>query len=57
MAELPLQLEEAFPTTMETCSFFSIETTGVYIPIDNSEILLAAVYNFKFPAWIDTDIT
>jgi hypothetical protein len=35
----------------------SVEATGVYIPIDNSERLLAAVYKFPWRTWSDADIT
>jgi hypothetical protein len=37
-------------------SLVSLEATGVCIPIDNSEILLAAVYKSPGRAWIDADI-
>jgi hypothetical protein len=35
----------------------SVEATGVYIPIGNSEVLLAAVYKSPGRAWSDADIT
>jgi hypothetical protein len=35
----------------------SVEATGVYIPIGNSEILLASVYKSPGHAWSDADIT
>jgi hypothetical protein len=35
----------------------SIEVTGICIPIDNSEMLLAAVYKSPGRAWSDADIT
>jgi hypothetical protein len=35
----------------------SVETTGVFIPIGNSEILLASVYKSPGRAWSDADIT
>jgi hypothetical protein len=35
----------------------SIEATGVCIPIENSEILLAAIYKSPGRAWINADIT
>jgi hypothetical protein len=35
--------------------FVSIEATGVCIQIDNSEVLLAAVYKSPGHAWNDTD--
>jgi hypothetical protein len=34
----------------------SIEATGVCIPIENSEILLASVYKSPGRAWTDSDI-
>jgi hypothetical protein len=37
-------------------SLFSIEATGICIPINNSEMLLAAIYKFSGHAWNDTDI-
>jgi hypothetical protein len=45
-AELPLQLEKAFPITMyvDMPPLVSIEATGVCISIGNSEVLLAAIY-------------
>jgi hypothetical protein len=56
-AELPLQLEKASPITMKIClPFFSIEATGVCIPIGNSELLLASVHKSPGRAWSDADI-
>jgi hypothetical protein len=40
--ELPLQLEKAFPTIMQTCM----------IPTDNGEILLSALYKSPSRTWI-----
>jgi hypothetical protein len=36
---------------------FSVEVTGVCIPIGNSEVLLAAVYKSPDKAWSDAGIT
>jgi hypothetical protein len=36
---------------------FSVEATGVCLPIGNSEILLASVYKFPARAWSDVDNT
>jgi hypothetical protein len=35
----------------------SVEATEIYIPIINSEVLLASVYKAPGRAWSDTDIT
>jgi hypothetical protein len=35
----------------------SVEATGVYIPIGNSQVFLAAVYKSPGRAWSDADIT
>jgi hypothetical protein len=37
--------------------FVSVEATGVFIPIGNSEVLLASVYKSLGRAWSDADIT
>jgi hypothetical protein len=34
----------------------SIEATGIYLPIGNSEVLLAAVYKSLGRAWNDPDV-
>jgi hypothetical protein len=55
-AELPLQLEKASLTTLQTCPPFSVEATGICIPTGNNEVILAAVYEFPGRAWNDADI-
>jgi hypothetical protein len=53
-AELPLQLEKGRPHNhVDLPPLVSVEATGVSIPVGNSEVLLAAVYEFPGHAWTD----
>jgi hypothetical protein len=43
-------------TDVDLAPLVSIEATGVYIPIGNREVFLAAVYKSPSRAWSDADI-
>ena len=45
-----------FTDLVELAPLVSIEATGVYIPIGNNEVFLAAVYKSPSRAWSDADI-
>jgi hypothetical protein len=42
-------------TDVDLAPLVSIEATGVYIPIGNNEVFLAAVYKSPSRAWSDAD--
>jgi hypothetical protein len=52
-----LQLKKGIPHShVDIPPLNSLEATGVCIPIDNSELLLTAVYKPPGKAWRDADI-
>jgi exonuclease III len=55
--ETAVAIRKGIPhTNVDLPPLVSIEATGVYIPIGNKEVFLAAVYKSPSRTWSDTDI-